>query len=1137
MLHGPGDVIGLDPNQIVRVSPRAHTTNAEPNYLAAVDLDAPELPWLFTPYGVPSTNQLAPWLVLVVVEDRAGVGITLPTGAPLPQLRIESGAKAELPNLADSWAWSHVQLVEPDGGSIDVATTLGQQPDRNVARLVCPRRLAPNRRWIAALVPAFDAGVARGLGGKPAADAPLGPAWTDQDTVTLPVYFHWEFQTGLEGDFESLAQRIKPYRVANTVGYVPMHVGEASPAVRVPPEQPRHMAMDGALRALAGADGTLAQVPSALADGLAQLSRTLVDAADGVIDGQQLVDASHQPVGPPIYGSSHIRRWQVKPEDPPWFRELNLDPRPRVAAGLAAECVRANQEEIAHAAWRQVGDVLTAEAALQRAALAQMVALSFHKRHLEPMGADRLLELVAPMAPRTPVAGKSLALQVAESSLPDAVLDAGLRRALAPSGRAASRAARRLGTPVSQLRMGLVASLAKGRTDVDPTRFARPALTGVPAEAFVGVSDLAPIGLAAVVGQAATTQLAASASALATTAVPQGAERLGPRPGLAETGLLGQSHIDALRELSAAGQREVLTAMSAGATVDVTTVSAISTGSMIDALFVASEAHVGQPNGGAGVGLVLEGPQLAAHTAALVRPGSPVSVGVLDLDHGGILVVRTPSGQRNTPVARVDSNLAGADLGAVLARLPAGVLRMSAMPAAPNLDNLPLVSGPGSVDPASANVRTSGAGVRVAPGLAVNPAGLVLPTGRDSTDRVRGSVGVPGPIPGPVATPAPIVATPEGAAAGGQEGPRVVVAPPLLTSVEVINRFSLAAEAALLNTVLGLPSPTATLVPFDLTGTAAAVRHRLDPSISQPLRRDALVSLGGVAVGDLTDLDLARTVLKERLGWWVTPSVDRIMAYPTFPVPAYRYLTKYDRTRFCPGIDEIPPDSVSLLETNPRFISAFMAGLNHETNRELLWRRYPTDCRGTPFRQFWARLDGKEDIPPIHGWRGGSLAQQSVDKRGNLVLILRGELLRRYPNTIVVAVRAKGQREPSRDPADVLHPVFAGGIMPDVSFFGFELVDTDLAAGSGWFFALMEPVTEPRFGLDETKSRGTAPAAKAWADTGVDPGGYLGRDKFSTLALNPSAIAADRMAETLFQKPFALFVHAKHLVKPLPAQR
>ena len=54
-----------------------------------------------------------------------------------------------------------------------------------------------------------------------------------------------------------------------------------------------------------------------------------------------------------------------------------------------------------------------------------------------------------------------------------------------------------------------------------------------------------------------------------------------------------------------------------------------------------------------------------------------------------------------------------------------------------------------------------------------------------------------------------------------------------------------------------------------------------------------------------------------------------------------------------PNIHLVEPDSVTLLETNQRFIESYMVGLNHEFARELLWREYPTDQRGSYFRQFW----------------------------------------------------------------------------------------------------------------------------------------------------------------------------------------
>ncbi len=233
-------------------------------------------------------------------------------------------------------------------------------------------------------------------------------------------------------------------------------------------------------------------------------------------------------------------------------------------------------------------------------------------------------------------------------------------------------------------------------------------------------------------------------------------------------------------------------------------------------------------------------------------------------------------------------------------------------------------------------------------------------------------------------------------------------------------------------------------------------------------------------------------------GLTVAPLFDRIMAYPELHDASYRLLARYDRDRLLPGVDEIPPDSVTLLETNPRFVAAFLAGLNHELNRELLWRRYPTDQRGTPLRRFWDRVGGGTDVAPIHQWR--PLSSSLVDVAGgesNLVLLIRGELLRRYPNTVVLAIKSIGPSTPSTNDADIKRPIFSGLLEPDISFFGFDLQDDDIHTGDGWFFALQEQITEPRFGFDETVDplRGALDVWRetAWTDTAVAAGATFTR--------------------------------------------
>jgi hypothetical protein len=94
--------------------------------------------------------------------------------------------------------------------------------------------------------------------------------------------------------------------------------------------------------------------------------------------------------------------------------------------------------------------------------------------------------------------------------------------------------------------------------------------------------------------------------------------------------------------------------------------------------------------------------------------------------------------------------------------------------------------------------------------------------------------------------------------------------------------------------------------------------------------------------------------------WWLRPDwfadgrVEPVMAHPRFNYPMYEPLHRYDRDWMVPGAGLIErPDMATLLQTNNRFIEAYLTGLNHEMARELLWCEFPTDQRGTYFSSFW----------------------------------------------------------------------------------------------------------------------------------------------------------------------------------------
>ncbi|TCO42567.1 hypothetical protein EV646_113189 [Kribbella antiqua] len=264
------------------------------------------------------------------------------------------------------------------------------------------------------------------------------------------------------------------------------------------------------------------------------------------------------------------------------------------------------------------------------------------------------------------------------------------------------------------------------------------------------------------------------------------------------------------------------------------------------------------------------------------------------------------------------------------------------------------------------------------------------------------------------------------------------------------------------------------------------------------------------------------------------------MAYPVIDQPMYEPLKNLSSELFLPNINLIEPNSITLLQTNQRFIESYLVGLNHEFARELLWREYPTDQRGSTFRQFWdvrgffnaENLDDEalkeklRDIPPLHLWPKASLLgthdhrELPGENEEELVLVIRGELLKRYPNAVIYAHRACWQRK-SVTPADanrepcarsgaidntverrlvsltaaeeerpptskILTPLYEAKVDPDIYFFGFDLTSKDAKGESGeepdddpgWFFVIKQRPGEPQFGLDNEQS----PDLQVWND-------------------------------------------------------
>ena len=84
----PGDVIGIPARQVIRCAPANGVVDAEPNYLATIDFDAPDLPWLFS--RKPASGPVLPWIALAVIDVtdlQADPLSTSPVGTPADDRR------------------------------------------------------------------------------------------------------------------------------------------------------------------------------------------------------------------------------------------------------------------------------------------------------------------------------------------------------------------------------------------------------------------------------------------------------------------------------------------------------------------------------------------------------------------------------------------------------------------------------------------------------------------------------------------------------------------------------------------------------------------------------------------------------------------------------------------------------------------------------------------------------------------------------------------------------------------------------------------------------------------------------------------------------------------------------------------
>lgn len=480
-LYGPGDIIGIESRAIIKTEPLNWITNFEPNYLCHIEFYDEDFPWRYTP-AAPAGSRLRPWVTLIVLTEAEFAEGGNISGKPLPFIDVKANPfDAVFPKAEELWAWAHVHVNKNIAGGQDapqapdinnalsqLQSVLAQNADEAYSRIVCPRKLSPNERYHAFLIPAFETGRLAGLGLNPD-DAPHATfsAWGEgrPAPAQFPVYYRWFFRTGSQGDFEYLVRLLEPKPADSRVGRRDIDV--QNPGSNISgiqnPDLEGVLKLGGALLAPLSSEAeqeiakwenwdqpyphVFQQELAAFLNLADDYARLAADAANQNTDLPDAIQADPDPlITPPIYGRWHALRNRVlkeadgsdAPNNDNWLHELNLDPRWRSAAGFGTDVIIANQEEYMDAAWDQVGDVLEANRQIRLAQLAKITANSWYQKQVLPLqqiSHDKILFMTAPVQKRVISQGITVSHRIKQSPVTPALTSAPLRRMLRPNGR------------------------------------------------------------------------------------------------------------------------------------------------------------------------------------------------------------------------------------------------------------------------------------------------------------------------------------------------------------------------------------------------------------------------------------------------------------------------------------------------------------------------------------------------------------------------------------------------------------------------------------------------------------------------------------------------------------------------------
>lgn len=1140
-LYGPGDVLGLDASQIVRRHPAPNAEVAEANLLAHVEFDRPELPWLFSPFAVAS-DRLAPWLALVVVRastvsvrsGREGRPPVVTTVLGELQSLDDSWAWAHAQLIGRPEDGAIGDRLGTAHGPANLSRILcPRRLDGEEDWVAC---LVPATDVGRRAALGFTGG---GLG---PAWTRVADESDKAVPIELPVFDRWAFHTGPAGDFESLAERLVPIAAPYAVGrrVIDMSRPLGARDALEPADVGRRQVIRGPL--VSPLTDRPPDVPPDDVTWANEKTTWLVerlDAADKQAHKPGGLPQDQRPIlGPEIYGRYHAARQRVEGElqhpDDSWFGQLNLRPVNRVVAGLGTRVVQMDQEPLMQSAWAQIGQIEEANQWIRFAQLGRFVAEPMH-RSLARLPDGDLLHISRRVQSRIGLPdGLTVAGAIDRSATPGIAVSGAFRRATrtrGPLARFATTAERRGQIAALVVRRDGPRDFARPYRDLDGvTRLTEAAIRAVDPVLIAQTFELGPVDADTafqhlmqqapkLAGPAAPDRLTAAAIEAMTLEPSFNLAEIATRRVLAalpsdldvSSGVapaVAVSHLGLLQGLkgvTTAATPEVATSIAALSTslssvagLSAATAAATQAVAARQAELEAATANRIAVETGASSGLAVE----LARTAE-ARAGAAVRVATQAVAEDQVVMVSAAAfveAVNSMPATEVITTFAGnpflgrfAGSPVFAGSTPVVVAPEHDVPA--HLTTIMTTVAPTMVVPSST----------VAGSVTLHLGGLAGPVhfgGPDLT--VLGGLAGPGALGGVgpliagglVAHPIDVDAAIGPVLLGGADGPHVVVVNPAGGAADgsgaaaepaVVPVVALSPAAARLSAVM---ASAAAVTPIAVkAGLATVIGGLVQTSWPKTPVRPPLRVVTADLLGALEPRLTVTARIEGRFStrpawlpsdWFHDGLLQPIMAAPTFTRAMYEALDAYEREWLIPGLGDIPAtDIVTALVTNATFIEAFLIGLSHEMGRELLWRGYPTDQRGTYFRRFFdpatdeLSVDGEPGF--IHRFTPTQLRTHLLATLdGRLVFLIRGELIRRYPDVVVSMVRqasTDNQGKPvfSDTPA---RPLFLAAMTPNITLAGFDLTKEQVLAASDpgdghpWWLIIAEHPTAPRFGLD-----------------------------------------------------------------------